>query len=72
MLPAFRNSEHKKIPFSRDFQADDGNRTRLASLGSWSSTDELHLHLHVMNYNALFSKLQDLSQSICQSIGSIP
>ena len=24
-------------------KADDGNRTRLPSLGSWCSTDELHL-----------------------------
>jgi hypothetical protein len=24
-------------------KADDGNRTRLSSLGSWRSTDELHL-----------------------------
>lgn len=31
--------------FSGIMRADDGNRTRLASLGSWSSTDELHLHL---------------------------
>ena len=26
-------------------RADDGNRTRLTSLGSWSSTDELHLQV---------------------------
>ena len=26
-------------------EADDGNRTRLPSLGSWCSTDELHLHM---------------------------
>ena len=25
-------------------EADNGNRTRLPSLGSWCSTDELHLH----------------------------
>lgn len=25
-------------------KADNGNRTRLSSLGSWRSTDELHLH----------------------------
>ncbi len=25
--------------------ADDGNRTRLPSLGSWCSTNELHLHV---------------------------
>ena len=25
-------------------EADDGNRTRLTSLGSWGSTNELHLH----------------------------
>ena len=27
------------------FEADDGNRTRLSSLGSWRSTDELYLHV---------------------------
>ncbi len=26
-------------------RADSGNRTRLSSLGSWRSTDELYLHL---------------------------
>ena len=25
-------------------KADNGNRTRLSSLGSWRSTDELYLH----------------------------
>ena len=36
---------------SRLFKADDGNRTRLPSLGSWCSTDELHLHsAHVKLY----------------------
>ena len=32
----------------------------------------LRIIQHVKNYNALLLKLQDLSQSICQSIGSIP
>ena len=27
---------------------------------------------HVKNYNALLLKLQDFSQSICQSMGAIP
>ncbi len=26
------------------FGADEGSRTLLSSLGSWRSTDELHLH----------------------------
>ena len=67
-----KKTETLNFNVSGSSEADDGNRTRLASLGSWSSTDELHLHLHVMNYNALFSKLQAFSQSICQSTGSIP
>ena len=78
-VPRFLNNrkenprKHRILGISRGmFEADDGNRTRLPSLGSWYSTDELHLHQHVMNYNALLLKLQDLSQSICQSIGSIP
>jgi hypothetical protein len=28
--------------------ADGGNRTRLSSLGSWYSTDELHLHTDIL------------------------
>jgi hypothetical protein len=34
----------KKPCTHRALKADDGNRTRLPSLGSWCSTDELHLH----------------------------
>ena len=33
----------KKPCTHRALKADDGNRTRLPSLGSWCSTDELHL-----------------------------
>ena len=37
-------------------RADNGNRTRLSSLGSWRSTDELYLrmlcilHLYIQNF----------------------
>ena len=33
----------KKPCTHRALKADDGNRTRLPSLGSWCSTDELYL-----------------------------
>lgn len=33
------------------FGASDGNRTRAASLGSWSSTIELHLNFSYNNKN---------------------
>ncbi len=35
------------------YKADDGNRTRLPSLGSWCSTDELHLR-DTLYYNTRF------------------
>ena len=39
-----QTSHNGTIPAWLDFyKADDGNRTRLPSLGSWCSTDELHL-----------------------------
>jgi hypothetical protein len=37
-------------------KADDGNRTRLPSLGSWYSTDELHLRF-VFYYSTFLKKV---------------
>lgn len=34
--------------FAFTIQADNGNRTRLPSLGSWCSTDELYLHTAII------------------------
>ena len=48
----------KKPCTHRALKADDGNRTRLPSLGSWCSTDELHLHGKY--YNTFTNKMQDL------------
>ena len=49
-------------------QADDGNRTRLPSLGSWYSTDELHLHGKY--YNTFTNKMQDLFSlsAVCRAL----
>ena len=48
-------------------KADDGNRTRLSSLGSWRSTDELHL-LKCGGRNQNFCRLFyfNLKYLICQ------
>ena len=40
--------------------ADDGNRTRLPSLGSWCSTNELHLHVETY-YKQNVPKMQYLN-----------
>ena len=50
----------KKPCTHRALKADDGNRTRLPSLGSWCSTDELHLHSARKDYTAVFIKMQEI------------
>ena len=46
----------KKPCTHRALKADDGNRTRLPSLGSWYSTDELHLRF-VFYYSTFLKKV---------------
>ena len=48
-MPLSIKGKNKKEPRKygvpwKQFKADNGNRTRLSSLGSWRSTDELYLH----------------------------
>lgn len=38
--------ENRKVIYAEN-KADDGNRTRLSSLGSLHSTDELHLRIYI-------------------------
>lgn len=38
--------------------ADNGNRTRLSSLGSWHSTDELYPHIGMAGYKAACRRLE--------------
>ena len=36
--------------------ADNGNRTRLSSLGSWRSTDELYPHVYIEYFAGISEK----------------
>ena len=61
-------------------KADDGNRTRLSSLGSWRSTDELHPqgvpfgHEPLVEHAipAICGRLSGSAKSICAICGSSP
>ena len=45
-------------------KADNGNRTRLPSLGSWCSTDELYLHEFIIALYKLLRKVRHTKNTI--------
>ena len=50
-LPCLLLSEADEIHIQAIKKADNGNRTRLSSLGSWRSTDELYLLKNQLYYS---------------------
>lgn len=42
--PSCANAPWRSAVTAMNDRADNGNRTRLSSLGSWCSTNELYLH----------------------------
>ena len=59
MAKRLQNETRQALPVSFRSGADNGRRTRLCSLGSCRSTDELYPHIKLLNYySRSFCKLQ--------------
>ena len=62
VLITFLITVHRKTQYNQGLQrADNGNRTRLSSLGSWRSTDELYLHVN--QYTTFFQKCKQFYEN---------